>query len=181
MASQDSANDLDLGFLNLRFIDNESMASWQSDRVAELRATREQITSSLPAVAAHPVRTTWNVRPLNLDSQKQDEQRRLVHLVYSNEWRCAQHPLYGFDLRHCLHVTDRLSGPVSSLVLSNEQRALAVHDLLIRFTCIITPARAPPPVLHCSHPLPSQVESMARATYQLTQVILTRPVVETRA
>jgi hypothetical protein len=171
-------NDVDLGFLNLRFVDNESMASWQFDRVGELHITREQLrhkaVSPLAVSPRHDDRAGQaSVRPLILKRWRDDEQSRLAHLVYTNEWRCAQRPLYGLDLRYCVCLPSHLAllpaGPVP-LVHSYEMRARAVRDLVTRFTCIITPARAPPPLLHCSHPHPSDAEALARTTYQLTQV-----------
>jgi hypothetical protein len=198
---QEAMDDVDLGFLNLRFVDNEPMTSWQSDRVGELRTTREQATAFCSSSSwtsslwprgekqqqqqeEEESSAEWSrVRPLALGRWREDEQRRLAHLVYSNEWRCAQRPLYGLDLRQCVRVPARTPPPPHlaaaedghdagppPLVLSHEMRALAVRDLVTRFTCIITPARAPPPLLHCSHPRPSDTEAMARTAYHLTQV-----------
>lgn len=160
------------------------MTSWECDRIGELHTTRNQIL--IPLHANH---SRADSTPLCIKRRVNDESLRVTHLIYTNEWRCAQRPLYGIDLRQCvslskpfiLRPSDSLdeqgdnseyagSGTRRPLILSNEQRARGMEDILTRYTCVIHPARASPPILHCSHPSPSDVESMARETYLLTQV-----------
>lgn len=161
------------------------MTSWESDRIGELHTTREQILA-LPT--ADPTATRYGILSLHLARYEKKERQRIAHLIYTNEWRCAQRPLYGIDLRQCLAFsTPSVLLPYSrstsyakawidttpairNLVLSYEQRAETLYEQLTRFTCITSPALAPSPMLHCSHPDPSKITATTRATYLLTQV-----------
>ncbi len=105
----DQLTDVDMGFLNLRFIDNEHMSSWQAERVLELHASGEELREAWDSaygncsIKASPFSLAL---PHRVKADKQEKKERLMHLVYTNEWRCAQKPLFGSDLRQSVTISN---------------------------------------------------------------------------
>lgn len=118
--------DINLAFLNLRFIDNELvMTSWEFDRVDELHTTGSQILATRPASRSFTAGDYGRV-PFHIARRETEEERRVAHLVYSNEWRCAQRPLYGVDLRQCLSI------PTPSVLSPHARSRFGPHSPFMR-------------------------------------------------
>jgi SNF2 family DNA or RNA helicase len=191
---------VDLRFLNLVFLLGEPMTSWQAESACNLRVdpllftdseftfalSTTSILSSLRRAMGSVTKPPYRPACAKLVSGSSQDQP-LVHAAYINEWRCAQRPLFGRDLRRCVRVRSALhlhnirqqtatfgETALTQLVTPYERRAVLIHDTLIHFTCIIPRVRARGFELHCSHPDPSFRIATARLHYELCQQLTPR-------
>lgn len=176
---KDPLHSVDFSFLNLAFTQNEHLYSFQKRLTMDLIASPAQLKKKFfPESFRSPFTKYYPQLEERISKEKQDN---FTHLLYVNQMRCHQQPMYGWNLISSVilknpglnpHLvselqTDQLPPSTRRLFPTLLDRVSQLKDIIQNFVCIIPKARAPTPGIWCSHPDPSVKLATERKNFEL--------------